>query len=242
MRALNFVMFALSSFVFVQLTRFCALFSICQVQFLQQALEKAIHIFSCLAYHHAALCQLESLFAGSTNTTSNMSIYRTCTSWRYFQIHMLRSDLQSAELNWKTAVDMGTLYEVKMQYGINYLLITWYSLDALLKICIYLKRSTAAIQGMKLWAGLQILSAIRLQKTGELKRLLASVPPPEITRRGLCQGVPPVTPNTTEVGLGKEYMVLIPRELKVWLLPSGHSQAAPLEVLSALAAVQWPTG
>ena len=59
---------------------------------------------------------------------------------------------------------------------------------------------------------------------------------------GSFPGLPPVTPNTIRVGLGREYVVLIPTSPEVWLLLSGHSQAAPLEVGRALTATQWPAG
>lgn len=60
--------------------------------------------------------------------------------------------------------------------------------------------------------------------------------------RGSLPGLPRMSCNTTEVGWGREWVVLIPTAPEVWLLPSEYSQFAPLEVLCALAAEQWRVG
>lgn len=70
-----------------------------------QILRKAFHIFFCTACHHAVLCGLESLFAGSIYINvklfslylcsglldceicqSHINKYVLCASWRYFHI------------------------------------------------------------------------------------------------------------------------------------------------------------
>lgn len=71
MRALNFVVLALSSFVFLkQLTEDIMLTTqfVVHSSLLWQILRKAFNIFFfCTACHHAVFCGLESLFAGSIN-------------------------------------------------------------------------------------------------------------------------------------------------------------------------------
>lgn len=107
MTALNFVLLALSSFVFLkQLTEDIMLTTVCYAQFSSdRSSEKPFIFFFCTACHHAVLCGLESLFAGSIYINvklfslylcsglldceicqSHINKYVLCASWRYFHI------------------------------------------------------------------------------------------------------------------------------------------------------------
>lgn len=93
-------------------------------------------------------------------------------------------------------------------------------------------------QGWKHVGKIVSLASSRLLKTASAARLLASLAAARSEGGRFLPGLPAVTHNTTEVGLGKKYVVLTHTAPEVCLLPSGHSQAAPLEVLRALAATR----
>lgn len=133
MRALNFVVLALSSFVFLkQLTEDIMLTTqfVMHSFLLWQNLRKAFHIFFCTACHHAVLRGLESLFAVSININvklfalylcsglldceicqSHINKYMLCASWRYFHIHRIWSTVCWTQLKYSNWLEQFVLSE-----------------------------------------------------------------------------------------------------------------------------------